>query len=203
MGSRSTSLPYGVPEVTDEDILNQRGRMLVYSHDSWTQRNRMLRARSLVKWVYITLLLYFPGSLAVLYITGLSERGDNFFILFEAFPFCTVGYLVILTVLLTLAYRTLNRRPLAGIYENGVGLADGTFVPYMTMGGVERDRRYGPLRSDQVVFYTEHVERRGLFWIDPTPRLPFDFLRMDGLKAVIDILDADPTRGPPCARPPS
>jgi hypothetical protein len=202
MGSPSTSLPYGSSKVSSVDIGTQRGRLLVYSVEDWSARNRLLKARSLVKWVYISLLLYVPVSLLVLWLTGVAAEGGGPFILYTAFPVCGAIYLVILLIGLFVSYQMKLRTPMAGIYEKGVGLADGTFLPYITMFGVERVRGYGPLRSDQVVFHTGHVKRKGPVWFDPTPRLPFDFLRMDGLKAIINILEGDPTRGRPMRRAP-
>lgn len=195
--------PYGSKNDVNADLETQRGLMLVYTVDEWRLRNRSVKVKGLTRLVLIMIYSYFLGSLLLLWWTGLLEdEGNLFYRLFDLFPCITVLFFTITVVSISIAYYSKMSRPLAGVYENGVGLSNGTFLPYLTMFGVERDRRYGPFRSDQVVFHTGEVKGEGSLWGDSTPRLPFEFLEMDGLVTVMEIMDRDPTRGPPLRKEP-
>ena len=195
--------PYGHRKVVNADLETERGSMLVYTVDEWRSRTRSLIIKGLARSTLILMYSYFLGTIVFLLWSGLLEdEGNLFYRFFDLFPFCTVLFFIILVVTISIVYISRMSKPLAGLYELGIGLIDGTFLPYLTMYGVERDRRYGPFRSDQLVFYSGEVKKQGAIWGDRTPRLPFDFLHMDGLVTIMEILDSDPTRGPPLRKAP-
>ena len=102
----------------------------------------------------------------------------------------------ILLILIYGLYRYYMGRPLAGIYEHGIGLLGGKFIPYPIISGIERNRKYAIFGSDMVIVHTW----KGYFdgpLDDPHPRLPFWFLGTEGLKGIMTLLARDPTRGHP------
>jgi hypothetical protein len=173
--------------------------MLVFTEEDWTKRTKTLIFRRLGSWALLLFVLFIFCYMGLL--VSLGDLAGNLDLCL-AFPFIVSLFMVTLVVGTLAVYLSRVSLAPAGVYVNGVGLADGSFLPYLTMTGVERDRRYGRLRSDQVVFHMGERIPQPPSWGDPTPRLPFEFLRMDGLMAIIDILANDPTRGPPLRKEP-
>jgi len=177
--------------------------MLVYTEEQWRYMTGAIVVRRLASRFLVLLFVFFLASIPVIFM--LETQWDwvsMSFVMLFVFPLTTLLFVIILIMSLMASHRTATRMPPAGVYENGIGLANGMFLPFLTMNGVERNRRYGLIRSDQVVFHTGEMMRVGTIFDDPTPRLPFDFLRMDGLMAIISILEEGHTHGPPMRRGP-
>jgi hypothetical protein len=193
------SRPYGTKDDIRSLVMTERGPMLVFTVMDWVTRTRTLIFRRLAMWSLLVFILYVVCYVPMIVIFDLLFSGD---VTCMSFVYLTVLFVVLITFGTFLVYSYRVSKPPAGVYANGIGLIDGTFLPYLTMTGVARDRRYGLLKTDQVVFHTGSTDEEGDPWAGKTPRLPFEFLRMDGLMAVIDILANDTTRGAPLMKGP-
>jgi hypothetical protein len=178
-----------VNQKADDDEAPSRGSLLLWDAKEWGARNHTLIVKNLSIYIIPPMLMFIVLWIWIM----VSASGSR--LLFD-FQEEIVNILFVIAILLMLIYgiyRVYMGRPLGGIYENGIGLPGGRFIPYQMISSIERNQRYGILGADVVVIHSR--EWTGGPWVDPHPRLPFWFLKSEGLKEIMRILNSDPSRG--------
>ncbi len=178
-----------------------RGRLLVYDEAEWRSRQKRVVFEWALKMAGGLLLLYLiVYALAIWSSTDLLDDGYTLRRLRTLFPACTAFYLMLIIDGVAIVYLWEMRRPTPGIYQHGLQLPEGEFVPYLAVGWVFRDRRQRILPRDRILLSARP---------DGGPRgaggrwsVPFSFLGMDGLVALVERVKESRAQGPPEQEPP-
>jgi len=153
--------------------------MLVLSQAEWMARTSRLLTRKITSYVLLPFGLFILLSFNIM----IDASGDRFHIDFREDLVNMLFITFILVVACMGIHRIYLERPLPGLYDRGIGLLGGSFVPYSAIIAIERRKMFGGLGMGTVILRTDG---RYVAWHeDPVPKIPLWFLGGEGLEEAL------------------
>jgi hypothetical protein len=181
-----------------------RGDSIVWPGEEWRGRYKVMLLRRLGRYAtYLGIIFVVLYSLNLWWVSGYIDNGATLTFWRVIFPFCSVVWAMIIIDVCCISYIWTMAAPTPGLYENGIQVPRGDFVPWSAIRGIHRDRRYGLVRFHDMVVLHPHRQRPTAFGLTYFVwQVPFELLGMEGLQELSERVRASPSPRAPTQRAP-
>jgi hypothetical protein len=139
MPSRPTAVGKGEGVVTMEV---ERGGQVVLDEEGWRARYQKLVGKGAMLWaIVLMVVLIVLDAIFFWAMSNAMDAGEFRDLVRSFFYILIIGDALVVAVVVVVYYMVRMRRPTPGIYEGGVQLPNGRFVPFDTIRGIAYEKR--------------------------------------------------------------